>query len=350
MSRILFVCPDLDQPAGGIKQIYRQVDVLNQLGLNAYVLHGHKNFRVTWFNNKTPVLWDYRVTKIDAVKSKLTIRSFMRGIRTFKFKKHAKAILEITNKDIVVLPEFYGKDLEEAFKDFKTVIYNQNCYYSFRGYNTTNNIDNSIYNQDRLKAVIVASEDATKYLNTFLAKPLFRVKYGIDSSIFKYNKNKKKQIAYMPRKLWEDAIQVFNIMHYNNIFKDWNIVPISGLNEAEVARILGESAIFLSFNHREGFGMPPAEAMACGCVVVGYKGQGGTEIFKPDFSYPVQDRNITTFVTTLTNVIQLFEEDKSKFLAKGKLASTFIDENYNMQAEIKTINDVWTEILKISKQ
>ena len=36
MTRILFVCyPDLDTPIGGVKQIYRQVSLLNELGFDA---------------------------------------------------------------------------------------------------------------------------------------------------------------------------------------------------------------------------------------------------------------------------------------------------------------------------
>ena len=38
--------------------------------------------------------------------------------------------------------------------------------------------------------------------------------------------------------------------------------------------------IFLSFGHPEGFGLPLAEAAACGCYLIGYSGLGGREIFK----------------------------------------------------------------------
>ena len=37
---------------------------------------------------------------------------------------------------------------------------------------------------------------------------------------------------------------------------------IENKTEKEVADIMKESAVFLSFNHKEGFGLPPAEAMS----------------------------------------------------------------------------------------
>ena len=49
-------------------------------------------------------------------------------------------------------------------------------------------------------------------------------------------------------------------------------------SEEEVARILQESMAFMAFGHPEGFGLPIAEALACGCCVVGYSGLGGREL------------------------------------------------------------------------
>ena len=41
---IYFICPDINKPTGGIKQIYRQVDVLNNNSFNAFVLHKETGF------------------------------------------------------------------------------------------------------------------------------------------------------------------------------------------------------------------------------------------------------------------------------------------------------------------
>ena len=69
-------------------------------------------------------------------------------------------------------------------------------------------------------------------------------------------------------------------------FKDssWSFISINNKSHAEVASILADSSIFLSFGYPEGFGLPLAEAIVSGCPVVGYHGLGGSEIY--DLCHP----------------------------------------------------------------
>ncbi len=355
MSHIYFICPDLNTPAGGIKQLYRQVDVLNKYGFKASVVHGHKHFKVNWFKNQTPVVWHPLVSKLEK-NSGRNLRKKIKALvkNTFKTELdydksiHNKKLI-LNNDDIIVFPEFYGKAINTVFQDQKTVVYNQNCYYSFRGYGVPNqnNSNGSIYKQERLQGVIVASANAVTYVKNFLLdKPVYRVKYGIDKLVFSFQAHKKKQIAFMPRKLREDAEQILNILNIRGVLAGWDIVSIQGMHEEEVAEVLKESAIFLSFNHREGFGMPPAEAMACGCIVVGYAGQGGEEYFLPEITYKISERKITEFTKILEQVMSDFENNPKKLGKMGLEASKFIEKEYNMKSEEESIIDVWQALLK----
>src|ERR1039457_5051411 len=42
-----------DDYSGGAKQLYRQVDILNENGIEAVAAHETKNFRLAWFKNNT---------------------------------------------------------------------------------------------------------------------------------------------------------------------------------------------------------------------------------------------------------------------------------------------------------
>ena len=102
-----------------------------------------------------------------------------------------------------------------------------------------------------------------------------------------------------------------------------------------------KSAVFLSFNHREGFGLPPVEAMSCGCYVIGYQGQAGKEYFKDEFSSTIPEGNIINFVEEIERIIKNFDAIKSS----GKKASNFIHSNYYLENEKNEIIEIWKNIL-----
>ncbi len=148
----------------------------------------------------------------------------------------------------------------------------------------------------------------------------------------------------MPRKLSHDISQVIKILQLKGIDSSWNLIPIENKSEREVAKIMRESAIFLSFNHREGFGLPPAEAMACGCIVVGYKGRGGEEYFNPEFSYSIEEGDIIGYVNKIIYVIGLFETHLDLVTSQRKQASDFILTNYSIANEIDDVKTSWKNI------
>ena len=150
----------------------------------------------------------------------------------------------------------------------------------------------------------------------------------------------------MPRRLRVDLVQVINILKYRNVLDDWELVAIENMNEQEVATVFKESSFFLSFSINEGFGMPPAEAMACGCIVVGYAGKGGNEYFKDEFSYPISDRNVQEYAKKLEMVLSAYKKEKTSFIEKSIKASEYILEEYAVEVEQNDIITVWEKILK----
>lgn len=345
--KIYFICPDNKAPIGGIKQLYKQVDILNKNGFNAVILHKKRNFRQKWFHNNTQIEYNYPLfmqirSGINKRKASFLKRFYTTIVYTFQRIFAPK----LNDNAILVFPEIFSQSIHKIKIDVPKVIFNQNCYYTF----INNSIDSSAqenpyYNQNIL-ATIVVSKDSKNYLS--FAAPgisMHRIRLGIDNQKFYYNPQKKKQIAFMPRKLEDDITQIVNILKYRNSLQDWSLVSIDNKNEQEVAQIMRESHIFLSFNHIEGFGLPPAEAMACGCIVIGYTGRAGEEYFNPDFSYPIEDRNIIAFVRKIEDVILLFEKEPGVFADKQKKASQFILGQYNLDHEEQDVVNTWNAII-----
>lgn len=359
MPRLLFVCPDIQKPSGGIKQIYRQVDILSNNGYNAFILHQNKGFRCKWFKNETPVVYNQDIFD-DLAKLKSKSASSLKVNLKSSIKNNLKIVknlikigetVKIDTDDILVFPEIYGPKLTYVFPGVKKVIYNQGVYQTFFGYDLNLEDNNTPYLSNDLLAVLVNSEDAKKYMNlAFPNLEVFRVKYGFDNSKFSVENYKKKQICFMPRRLRSDIVQVINILKFRGTLKNWEIKPIENMSEQQVANCMKECGIFLSFNINEGFGMPPAEAMACGCIVVGYQGQGGKEIFDPEFSFPVKDRDVQAYVKTLEKVLMDYEDNTESFMQKGIKASDFILSQYSLEEEKRTILEAWQNILQFKDQ
>ncbi|MGC6429619.1 MAG: glycosyltransferase [Jejuia sp.] len=354
--RIFFICPDSNKAAGGIKQIYRQVDVLNKNEISAYVLHESPFFRCTWFPNTTKIVYSKNTfaairgnhknfkTLTWLEKLKKWCITLVQFFKNYGKQKHAK--LSLQKKDILVFPEIFAFAAVKVHPETKKVVYNQNCYYTYTNLDI-NSIPDLPYLHENTLATIVASENAMDYMRyVFKGITLYRVCYGMDHSTFKYTRNKKKIISFMPRKLREDVLQVIHIIKQKEISANWEFREIDNMSESQVAAVLGASTFFLSFNHREGFGMPPVEAMACGCVVIGYTGQGGKEYFKKEFSYEIPDSDVQMFAKTLEELMIAYETNSSVFIEKGKKASDFVASEYAMAVEEETIVSTWQDILK----
>ena len=105
-----------------------------------------------------------------------------------------------------------------------------------------------------------------------------------------------------------------------------------------------ESAVFLSFGHPEGFSLPPAEAMACGCVVIGYHGRGGREYFRPEFSYPIAMGDVVRYAETVEGLLTEFQQSPERVQTMGRRASEFILSYCTLEQEASRVVGIWTEL------
>ena len=311
---IYCICPDESNAVGGIRKIYRHVDVLNRNGYPARVMHTKRGFRCTWFQNDTPVVYSEPA--------------------------------QFTPADFLVVPEVCGPRIGRFAPGTRKVILNQNCYLTFHGYNLDRNDRETPYQHPDVVATITVSEDSVRYLQyAFPNHRVLRMRYAIDQSLFFYRPDtKRRRIAFMPRRGMEDALQVFNILKLRGALGDFDILPIQDMTHEQAAAALRESAIFFSFPAIEGFGLPPAEAMACGCVTIGYHGRGGREFFQPEFSYPIEFGDIEGYARTAEAVLNQFRADPAPLFDQAARAAQFIREQYSEQVEEADIVGCWKEI------
>lgn len=300
-----FRCPDRDAPSGGLRQLYRHVDLLREAGLPAVVLHGKPGFRCTWFAHDTPV------TSVAETRP--------------------------GPDDHLVLPEIYGARIASMAPWVPKVVYNLSGGLTFAGHRLQDRA--TPYLHPEVVAAVVPSENTADYLRyAFPALRVHRVRPGVDPSLFRPGR-KLRQIAVMPRRHREDLDQVLHLLKFRGV--DAPVVVLEGRPPEEVARVLGESLVFLAVSRQEGFGMPALEAMACGCVVVGWPALGGREFFLPDHCVPLAEPDPVACARAVEAVLADPSAEE-----RGRRAAAFARSAYRPEFEREDVLAFWEPLLR----
>jgi glycosyltransferase involved in cell wall biosynthesis len=172
-------------------------------------------------------------------------------------------------------------------------------------------------------------------------KNIFLNYIGIDDIYFKENLSFKeiKELSFIsigrdePRKNLEFMIKVLNEIKKNEInFKlfrigefskenkilineynlNENIEILEDVNESELIKLYKKSNFLLFPSLYEGFGMPPIEAMACGCIPITSK-KGSLKEIVNNHELTL-DLNINTWFET---ILKLIKKDNTKLIKKN---------------------------------
>jgi glycosyltransferase involved in cell wall biosynthesis len=287
---VYYLCPDYDTPSGGVRVAYRHVDALNAMSIPAAVVHQRRGFRCTWFANSTRVV--------------------------------ASGDITLSPADVLVVPEWYGPTLSTVPAGPRVVVFNQ------RSYGTFDRVPAGQPLYRGAAALLAVSEDNADYLRyAFPDIPTHVVRNVVDGTLFRpASESPGRRIAYMPRRRGEELAEVLHLLAIRGVTRDWELTPIDGRSERETADLLRRSAVFLSFSEREGFGMPPAEAMAAGCYVVGFTGLAGRDFFDPAYCRPIPEGDVLAFARAVEEICGTDPEVLAK---AGRLASQAILDRYS---------------------
>ena len=325
MKSIIYICPTgLNKPIGGIKIIYRHVEILSKLlpkEVESKIFHFEDfNFKCDWFPHN-----------VDFKK-----------ISTFD-----------PSKEFAIIPEwmavYHAKILQKA--NVKYGIFVQN------GFNLHTKPKNNFSDEEvreayeKAKIIISYSEEITECIKlTFpeVADKIFRINISVDNKKFQYTeeifKSKENLIIYMPRKQKIHADRVYFILQ-QRLPKNWEIKSLDGLNEFEVIKFLKKSKIFLSFSGLEGFGLPPVEAALCGNYVIGYTGESGKEYWDP----PIFDEVFSGDLRTFTNKVLNKAKDLDKNIYVFDKLKPYVSKLANKYSVEKEQNSLLTLIDKIKE-
>ena len=186
----------------------------------------------------------------------------------------------------------------------------------------------------------LSSGDGPRPIKSFVLRNPLEVQYVHPGS------RKNRSIAFMPRKNLHDSNVVISLLDRS-----------SGLDVGHLPRLIksqrcdlnfATSICFLSFGHPEGFGLPVAEAMACGCAVVGYSGLGGRELFNLGREYSlaaeVQYGDWESFARQVKIMQRNVDSNIPLFIRQARRMSNDVLSKYGVESFNLSINQALSRL------
>ena len=310
VPRIAYFSWPATETTGGIKLVFRHVEILNRYGITAVVVLDDAT-SPGWLETSAPVIDRNSV------------------------QKHG---------DILVFPENHA-ELFRSYADWpnQKIVYCQNQFMFCCG------LAGKRLGDFGITGVLALGRAAAEFCSArFPEVANFSVPVGIDPSYFFFEKSKKLQIAFAPRKRQLEAVFIRDWFYASS--PEWRTVPwveIRDMSETQVARTLRESAVYLSLQRLESVGMSAIEAMACGCVVAGFAGQGGNEYATSANGFWAPDDDCIRCTAQLANAVHHVSNGGQR-LADMIQSASITAETYNMDRLEKRLVSYWTDFL--SKQ
>ena len=310
--RIIFVLPPTSGLSGGMKTLLEHAAVLRDAGHDAFVYDPKESFSPSYGIN-VPV---------------------------------ERGSLHLASSDVVVRGETFHPDSfkRTAATGAKQVLFVQNHYYVTNCLRSERNIRHL-----GVQAVAASSKPIVDFLLRHrIADEASYLPYAVSAPDIPETQ-RILRIAYMPRKMQGVGTiikRLFPILNPDLADIEWK--EISDQPHRDVMRELATSAVFLSLQTVEGFGMPALEAMAAGCLVVGFTGGRGCEYAEGSNALWVAEIDIEVAVLALGRAIRwirLGAPEAREIIAAGRRTAAHYSIEARNQAVLAFYNQVGSSSL-----
>ena len=310
---IWFMAPDLPEASGGIKMMYRMVEGLRLAGHDATIWHGQDGHAYDAFRSSAPV--------------------------------HHGLTADLAPGDVLVMHEVGGPRWSFLPGDLPVVMLCQGWVFVLQDVGADDDLGPGYPGWPRVRGVLATSRYIERYVAALSGPdlPVHRIPLLVDAEVFR-PLPKRRIVAYMPRRRGAEMAAAIQLLRRSDRLPGWEFRAIDGLPEDDVAARLGDAAIYLSGAEREGFGLPAAEAMASGCVVVGFTGDGGTEFMDTSYCTVIHDADVLGLADGVAEAAHLFDTDRPAWQARADAGRDVVLSRYSRDAMTTSLTAAFAEI------
>ena len=233
----------MNSRSGGIRRIYRHVDILNRNNIDAYVLHKEEGFKISDMPN-VPIRY------IDQVN--------------------------FSAKDVIVIPEGYPNVMYQL-RNSKARRFSIALNWDYIFNDMAPDMDWRDFNIER---ALVVSPYIQKFIQWSMGIPVSLISDSIDSELYFGAAKKEKKVVYLESKSQDIVVLKRILKSRNSSYVDeikW--VGLSQLTQEEYAAQIRGASIFLNLSKAEGIVHSSLEAMRSNTLVAGYTSISGRDHF-----------------------------------------------------------------------
>lgn len=272
------------QPSGGIQVIYQHCDILNRNGFQAFPVNlgaSWNSFQADWFSHESEPISARQARKV------------------------------MTERDVVICPEVIPNEVKK-FPVGQKIVFVQNW-----------GLVKEIAPGSLFTEILTVSPFCMEFMQARSNLPISLVTNGIDLNLFKPVPKKRvpNRVLFWGRKNRNDGLFAIKIAPQIQQRAEF-IEAQNNLTQAGIATLYQQADIFMALGYPEGFALPPLEAMACGCAVIGFTGGGGrVHMINSKTALVVEDGNreeLAGILELILNDSELKESIRAEGLSKAQ--------------------------------
>ncbi|MFG2907034.1 glycosyltransferase [Kitasatospora sp. NPDC048286] len=299
-GRVIYASFEFQFPLGGIRALNQQVSLLRAAGVEAFRWTPTPGFRYTWFADDVPAL--------------------------------SGTTLDLGPEDVLVLPEVSVLPDHDPAPGGRKVVFSQGHYVTF----LAGPGPGPYPGWSSRPALWTVSKAGVDMLRRALPEyEPHLVPSVIDTESFRpAATGRVRRIAWMSRKRPVESTLLRRLLHADPRSRGVDLYDIHAVPHEEVARVLSDTSVFIALGapEGEGFGLPPAEAMASGCLMTGYAAGGGAELFDSPSAWRIPELETDRLADKALELLDLPDQDEVR-----RAGRQWVADRYTADAAVRAL-------------